>query len=169
MMNRFVLVFVCTGNICRSPMAEGILKDLVLDEFDEHERIVPIDITSAGTHGVSGSGASRYAVEVAAEHEISLNYHFAKQLSDGIVKNSDLILTMETAHVDFIRSRWPFFRNACELKRFGRESEPPSAIEVMDPIGMSAMIYEAVFDDLLGEIRRIAPLVFRLADEKSGN
>ena len=55
-------------------MAEGIMKNLMIDEYEKHGRVVPIEITSAGTHTVSGQPASHYAVEVARAHEINLSF-----------------------------------------------------------------------------------------------
>ena len=169
-MREFVLVFVCTGNICRSPMAEGIMKDIVLDEVDQLHRVIPILISSAGTHAVTGSPASRYAVEVSKEHGISLNFHRSKPITEPIVRNADLILTMEKNHTDFIKRNWPFCTTVFELKNFAREgSGRPLNSDIPDPIGMDIDVYVDVFDELHTEITRIANLVFSMAGKKSGN
>ena len=169
-MDNFLLVFVCTGNICRSPLAEGIMKDIVLDEVDIHHQVFPIEITSAGTHAIEGHPASQYAVDVAALSGINLNYHRSKYITEGLVKHADLILTMERSHTQYIKSLWPYFDSIFELKCFGLEekSVPPS-IEIPDPIGMDIDFYKDVFDELKKEINRISPIVFSMVNKKSGN
>ena len=169
-MREFVLVFVCTGNICRSPMAEGIMKDLVLDEVERHHRVIPILISSAGTLDMKGSPASRHAVEVAGKHGINLNFHRSKPINESSARNADLILTMEKNHTDFIKTYWPFCTNVFELKNFDRDgSNRPANSDVPDPIGMDMSVYADVFDELHAEITRIAQHVFSMAEKKSGN
>lgn len=169
-MREFVLVFVCTGNICRSPMAAGIMKDLVLDEVEQRHRVIPILISSAGTHAMTGSPASRHAVEVAAKYDINLNFHRSKPINESIARNADMILTMEKNHTDFIKTYWPFCTNVFELKNFARDSSnrPPNS-DVPDPIGMDRDVYADVFDELRTEINRIAQRIFSMAEKKSGN
>ncbi len=169
-MREFVLVFVCTGNICRSPMAEGIMKDLVLDEVEQHHRVIPILISSAGTIDMKGSPASRHAIEVSKEHGISLNFHRSKPITEPIVRNADLILTMEKNHTDFIKRNWPFCTSVFELKNFALEkTDRPINSDIPDPIGMDIDVYVDVFNELHAEITRIANLVFSMAGKKSGN
>ena len=67
-MSNFILMFVCTGNICRSPMAEGIMNDLILNYVDSKKQFMPIEIFSTGTHAVRGHSASRFAIEVSEQH-----------------------------------------------------------------------------------------------------
>ena len=70
MNNKKAILFVCTGNICRSPMAEGILKDLL-----KKRGIGEFRVSSAGTWGLEGEGATAYAIEVCNENEIDISSH----------------------------------------------------------------------------------------------
>lgn len=150
-------------------MAEGILKDLVLDEVDTHNRIVPIEILSAGTHAITGNPASQYAIDVAAKSGINLNFHRSKYITDELVKSTDLILTMERSHTEFIKSRWPFAGSVTELKSYGlSEDNRPDSVEIMDPIGMGLDVYQDVFIELKSEINRILPIIFSMAKKKRG-
>ena len=168
-MREFVLVFVCTGNICRSPMAEGIMKDIVLDEVEHTHRVIPIIISSAGTHALTGNLASRYAVEIAERHGINLNFHRSKPLNETIVRNADLILTMEKNHTELIKRNWAFCDTVYELKNFAAEDSRTSAgSDIHDPIGMDINFYANVFDELKREITRIATVVFSMAEKKAG-
>lgn len=97
------LLIVCTGNICRSPMAEGIFKayfsELALDVL----------VHSAGTNAVSGHPAVQYAQETMQEHrDIDISAHRAKQLVAEHIFESDLILVMESKHQRSIELAFPF-------------------------------------------------------------
>jgi len=91
------VLVVCTGNICRSPMAEGFLKELFRLRADDGERI---DVASAGTSGWDGSPATEEAVAAAAEREADITGHLARRLKAHHVEDADLILGMTTDHRD---------------------------------------------------------------------
>jgi protein-tyrosine phosphatase len=151
-------------------MAEAIMKDLVLDEVEQRHRVLPIIVSSAGTHAVKGSPASRHAIEVAKRHDINLNFHRSKPITEALARNADLILTMEKNHTAYIQSLWPFCNEVTELKSFGQETKQVSLdVDVQDPIGLNEAVYTAVFDELYREISRISQRIFSLAEQKSGN
>ncbi len=169
-MNRtdtFILIFVCTGNICRSPMAEGIMKDIILDHARETGISPKLKVISAGTHASFGCPASEYAVEAAAEEGINIGTHLSSPLTEEIAMSSDLILTMESAHTGIIKHLWPDVRHVMELKHFGRNETDNT--EILDPIGMGIDVYRSIFGEIKREIIRSAPLIFRLAEEKAGS
>ena len=169
-MKDFIVTFVCTGNMCRSPMAEGILKDLVIDEAEKHHAIIPIMITSAGTHAAMGGPASHTAVKVMNSHGINLNFHLSKPITETIVRNSDLIITMERNHTEIIKRQWPFCTWVYELKNFSQEVPvQPFDVDIFDPIGMGQEIYEEIFDELYKELSRVKDIIFAMVREKSGN
>ena len=87
------VLFVCTGNICRSPLAEALLRrDL------SRRGVEDVEVTSAGTGAWDGSPASEGAYLVALEHGLDLSGHQARPLTKKIVRQSDLILTMSRHH-----------------------------------------------------------------------
>ncbi len=88
------LLFVCSGNTCRSPMAEVIAGDAVRQRDWSH-----VSIASAGAAAVSGAPASALAVQVAAEHGLELGYHKARPLTADLIEWADLILCMSPAHL----------------------------------------------------------------------
>ncbi len=87
------LLFVCSGNTCRSPLAEGIAKRIFPLSLNED-----IEITSAGSSAIEGLPASALAVRVASKHGIDLSRHKTRLLSRSMVKQADLIVTMASKH-----------------------------------------------------------------------
>jgi len=91
------VLVVCTGNICRSPMAEGFLKELFRLRADEVEAI---DVSSAGTDAWDGSPATLQAISAAHEREADISDHTSRHLAAQQVDQADLVLGMTTEHRD---------------------------------------------------------------------
>lgn len=86
------ILFICTGNTCRSPMAEGIMNKIAEDnDMDVHCK-------SAGLYAEAGAGASEEAIQAAQNIGVDISAHKAQNVSEELIKNSDLILTMTNSH-----------------------------------------------------------------------
>ncbi|KVW87355.1 low molecular weight protein-tyrosine-phosphatase [Burkholderia cepacia] len=96
-MIRNILV-VCTGNICRSPIGEALLRS----------RLPGVEVASAGTSALVGEPADGFAIAVSAESGIDLSAHRAQQLTAALVRGADVVLTMEVRHKRAIVERYPF-------------------------------------------------------------
>ncbi|MFC4802475.1 low molecular weight protein arginine phosphatase [Neobacillus sp. GCM10023253] len=130
------ILFVCTGNTCRSPMAEAILKNKQLDG---------IEVKSAGIYAASGNDASANAKEVLANNKITQN-HRSTLLSSDEVDWADLILTMTTSHKFAIQQQYPkAIEKVFTLKEFTGEDFDH---DVTDPYGGSLAIYEETYQEL---------------------
>lgn len=129
------ILTVCTGNICRSPMAEGLLKHLLPPQIKNQ-----ITVSSAGTHGLHGHQASPLAVEALEAWGIDIKSHRARQISRDLVRRSNLILTMEKMHFDMVRSSLLFNKSRVKLlTHFGPSHMAP---EVEDPYGQPLEAYQ---------------------------
>jgi protein-tyrosine-phosphatase len=150
----FRVLFVCTGNSCRSPMAEGILKDIL-----QERGIRGIVVDSAGTMAPVGMPPTNDAHLVMTERGIDISSHRAKLLTGQMVDRVDLILVMEKAHKRFVeglseRTDGKVFL----LKVYGRGGLEE---EIDDPIGRDLDFYRSCRDALEEEIRRILPMIVK--------
>ncbi|MFC1511945.1 low molecular weight protein arginine phosphatase [Candidatus Latescibacterota bacterium] len=168
MLEPFLVVFVCTGNICRSPMAEGILKEMLTDEAERSGALPPLQVMSAGTHAMDGFNPSEYAVMVAAEEGIDISNYISRFLTGDVVDRADLILTMERDHTEMITHVWPNASAVYDLTAFASTpGKMPVTTDIHDPIGCGKTIYRNVFSEIKREIERVAPVIIDLARKKA--
>lgn len=125
---------VCTGNICRSPMAAGLLRHVL-----PHELKRRIEVTSAGTHALHGHRAHKEGVTAMAEIGIDISDHRARQITRDIARGSDLILVMEAAHSSIVKRLLGWGRSK---PRKISEFHPEGLLEdIADPYGAPLEAY----------------------------
>jgi low molecular weight protein-tyrosine phosphatase len=110
----FDVLIVCTGNICRSPVAARLLAHRLDPAW-------PVRISSAGTAAVVGYGIDAPSAQALTELGVDPAAHVARRLTDKMIKAADLVLTAETAHRSSVVQAEPLaFRRAFTLREFGR-------------------------------------------------
>jgi protein-tyrosine-phosphatase len=163
--SRFRLLFVCTGNTCRSPMAEGILKKVLKDKGVEN-----VEVRSAGTHGLDLAPASVFAAAAAKAMGVDISQHRSRTLNEQMIEEADLILVMspEHAHHIGIMSR-AALKKTHLLKSFpqpmgvSNAEQEPGVLSIKDPIGGVFEDYRKSCLEIEEQINRILPEILRRA------
>jgi protein-tyrosine-phosphatase len=145
------VLFVCTANICRSPLAEIILQK----KIDDAGLSGLIEAASCGLLAMDGHTACQASIEVAAENEMDLSQHRSTSITAQDLRLSNLILTMTPDHRDEIFSyHSPKSDNVYTLKGYLRK-KPPENETIDDPYGLSLNFYRRIFKEIETEISRI--------------
>lgn len=162
----YLVVFVCTGNTCRSPLAEGALRKLLPDTWRDR-----VEILSAGVAAVPGASVSRNSDKVAARNGIDISAKRSIPLSPELARRADLLIAMEASHA-----------RAVEAILQGKETEkivllcdllppddPISGTDIPDPFGGTLEVYEQTFRQIWSALSRGWPAIEeRLRREPNG-
>lgn len=140
---------VCTGNICRSPLAEAVLRD----------RLDGVDVSSAGLHAVVGHGMDEDSAAAARQLGVPLAPHKARQFTAEIGAGADLIIVMETHHRHEIAQTWPHLLGKTFLMGHfagGAEVPDPYRLPPEQHIRAAELIVEfsAAWEKQIGAMRR---------------
>jgi protein-tyrosine phosphatase len=124
------ILTVCVGNICRSPVAEAMLKNC----------LPGCNIWSAGLNAVVGHGAETTTSEIAQNYGLDLSDHRAQQVAGWMCSHADLVLVMQTHHQQELEQLYPTARG--KIRRLG-EFGPQGAFEISDPYRQPRAAFEA--------------------------
>jgi len=154
----FTVLLVCTGNTCRSAMAEGVLSSMLPEA-----RRGTIRVESAGTAGLVGAPASDHALDVCGDRGVDISEHRSQALTPEVAARADLILAMTHGHVQQIVAISPESAGRTFLLS---EFADGSDVDVPDPIGAPRDEYEHACEMIAGYLAKSLPTIVRLAGEE---
>jgi L-threonylcarbamoyladenylate synthase len=125
-------LFVCTGNTCRSPMAEGVFRKYLAEKLEcevDYLEKIGYRVSSAGVINMAGATASAEAIEACESKGVNIRGHKSKVLSPELIKESDFIFAMEQVHCDWVNKLCSESESKCRLLAEDQE--------IVDPIGQT--------------------------------
>ncbi len=158
---KFRVTFVCSGNICRSPMAQGILsKNIARSKYKNL-----IEIGSAGTLLINDSKPTIETLDVSHDAGINLTGHLSRGLNEELIRNSNLVICLALNHLHYIQEKFPEYRSrTILLKQMGIQKQLSNP-SIADPIGRPLAYYERIFKQISDEVNRVTPMIYKMVDE----
>ncbi|MFH0772423.1 MAG: low molecular weight protein arginine phosphatase [Candidatus Omnitrophota bacterium] len=147
------ILLVCTGNSCRSAMAEGLLRKLLRERGCKE-----IKIFSAGIAAVPGMMASANAIEVMAKEGADISNHRSSSVTKELIKQADLVLCMEPLHLQAVLNFDLEAKDKTYLLldyAYEMEEDKPANFYVTDPVGKPLEVYESVLMTLREAMERL--------------
>lgn len=137
------VLFVCTGNTCRSPMAEAMFRQLLEERGLAHR----VTVSSAGLAAFDGDGAADGARRAMADRGLSLTEHRSRRVDSALVEEADLILVMTVSHRERLREAFPHKADRVyTLKEYGGGED--GSLDVLDPFGQDDERYRSVAEEM---------------------
>lgn len=129
------ILFVCTGNTCRSAMAEWLLRKMLSDK-----NIDGIKVSSCGTGAMPYFKVPPVVICLMQEEGIDIKPHSARLVTTEILDNSDLVLCMEKSHKQYLNDRFPLSKKKTHVfKEYVKSSD--NNLNIPDPIGLTDGVY----------------------------
>ncbi|MEA2008140.1 MAG: hypothetical protein U9O54_03390 [Chloroflexota bacterium] len=150
------ILFVCTANICRSPMAEGLFRQQVRNMDSPHRW----RMASAGTWTKGGYPADKVVLKLLAEIGIDMRGHRSREVSERLLMVSDVVLVMEASHKEALRAEFPDHA----AKIFLLSELAGKTQDVIDPVGGPLVDYRATLTEIKSYLKNAPAKIMELSN-----
>jgi len=131
------VMFICTGNICRSAMAEGLLKKII------EENKLDIEVFSCGIYAEDGDYATYNAIEVAKYYDVDISNHRATNIRNSKIEDMDVILCATNSHKNMVISMYPELINKVyTMKEYANVDKNGEDLDINDPWSYDLEVYK---------------------------
>lgn len=130
------IMFICTGNICRSAMADGMMKKLI------KENNIDAEVYSCGVYAETGDYATYNAVETAKEYDVDISSHRATNIRESKIEEMDLILCATLSHKQSVLCLYPELKGKVyTMKEYAKIDKNGQDMDIKDPWGYDLNVY----------------------------
>lgn len=144
------IMFICTGNICRSAMAEGMMKKLTKDNN------LNLDICSCGIYAEDGDYATYNAIEASEYYDVDIKNHRATNIKNSKIKEMDLILCATESHKHSVIYMYPELKEKTyTMKEYAKIDKDGQDMDIKDPWGYDLNIYQNCAKEIEGCLIKI--------------
>ena len=162
----YSILFVCTGNMCRSPIAEGLLKKKLAEEAPV-ELKDKIFVQSCGIYAYEGNKPSENSVKVSLQNFIDISLIRSKPINRVQIEQADLIFALSIDHFNYILENFPSAKQKTTLlKTYGKEKSVTISDSIPDPMGFSMEFYVKTFAEIKNAIDSAFPQIITAAQQK---
>lgn len=144
------VMFICSGNICRSPMAQWYMQKRVKDIGKEELYL----ISSCGTEAINGQEATENAKKAILEYEVNMDKHRATNISFTNIKDYELIICMTEVHKKIVKKMYP--KNSDNIYTLKEYIDPEALYkDIDDPWGLSLEVYKECANEIAKSIDKL--------------
>lgn len=152
------IMFICTGNICRSAMAHRLLEKR-LEDLNKKD----IEVYSCGIYAENGDGSTYNAIEAMKEYNVDLKSHRATNIRNSNIENMDVILCMTKSHKYAVLQLYPNIKDKVfTLKEYVNYMENAQDVDIPDPWGYDAEVYRHCAEEISVCIELLLQKIYKI-------
>lgn len=148
------IMFICTGNICRSAMAEGMMKKLI------KENNIDAEVYSCGIYAETGNGPTYNAQEAASEYGADISNHRATNIRDSKIEEMDIILCATISHKQSVLYLYPKLEGKVfTMKEYAKLDKNGQDMNIKDPWGYDEFVYRKCASEIEECLEKIVKII----------